>query len=139
MPANRRTPSSSELPHRFPAGALAVLAALCVAPVLAVLRLRAEVDLTIVAAVGAGLSLMTFGVYGLDKRRAQSGAWRVPEWLLHACSALGGWPGAFLGQRVFRHKTVKVGFQLVFWLTVLAYEFVAIDYLLGWPILGRLK
>ena len=29
---------------------------------------------------------------------------------------LGGWPGALLGQRRFRHKTRKRSYQLVFWL-----------------------
>ena len=31
---------------------------------------------------------------------------------------LGGWPGAFLAQRYFRHKTQKVSFQIVSWLIV---------------------
>ena len=32
---------------------------------------------------------------------------------------LGGWPGAFLAQRQFRHKTQKVSFRIVFWITVI--------------------
>jgi uncharacterized membrane protein YsdA (DUF1294 family) len=31
---------------------------------------------------------------------------------------LGGWPGALIGQRQFRHKTQKVTFRIVFWLVV---------------------
>lgn len=31
---------------------------------------------------------------------------------------LGGWPGALLGQRQFRHKTKKLSFLIVFWLVV---------------------
>ena len=31
---------------------------------------------------------------------------------------LGGWPGAWLAQRCFRHKTVKPAFRRIFWLTV---------------------
>jgi uncharacterized membrane protein YsdA (DUF1294 family) len=30
----------------------------------------------------------------------------------------GGWPGAVLGQRHFRHKTRKVSFLLTFWAVV---------------------
>ncbi|UGB07851.1 DUF1294 domain-containing protein [Stenotrophomonas maltophilia] len=32
----------------------------------------------------------------------------------------GGWPGALLGQALFRHKHRKAAFQWVFWLCVLA-------------------
>jgi len=45
---------------------------------------------------------------------------------------LGGWPGAFLAQRVFRHKTSKLSYQVVFWAIVLVYQLVALDYLTGW-------
>jgi len=30
-----------------------------------------------------------------------------------------GWPGALMGQRRFRHKTQKLSFRIVFWLTML--------------------
>jgi hypothetical protein len=33
-------------------------------------------------------------------------------------SLLGGWPGALVAQKVFRHKTQKVAFQRVFWVAV---------------------
>jgi uncharacterized membrane protein YsdA (DUF1294 family) len=56
--------------------------------------------------------------YGLDKRRASSGGRRVPERTLHLLALLGGWPGALLGQRRFRHKTQKVSFRIVFWVVV---------------------
>jgi hypothetical protein len=42
-------------------------------------------------------------------------AWRTPEKVLHASELLGGWPGALLAQQLFRHKTRKVSYQLVFW------------------------
>ena len=62
------------------------------------------------------MSLVTFVAYGFDKRRAQTGGRRVPERTLHFMALLGGWPGALMGQRVFRHKTQKISFQIVFWL-----------------------
>ena len=63
-------------------------------------------------------SLVSFILYGFDKRRARRDGQRVPEKRLHVLALLGGWPGAMLGQRLFRHKTVKTRFRIVFWLTV---------------------
>lgn len=65
------------------------------------------------------MSLVCFMAYGWDKRRAANGGRRVPEKTLHILSLLGGWPGAFLGQRHFRHKTRKLSFLIVFWCVVL--------------------
>ena len=64
------------------------------------------------------MSLWTFLVYGFDKRRAVRGGRRVPEQTLHLLAFLGGWPGAYLAQRQFRHKTSKVRFLVVFWMVV---------------------
>ena len=64
------------------------------------------------------LSLITFCVYGLDKSAAKRGKQRVRESTLHFLSLFGGWFGALLGQKVFRHKTKKMCFLAVFWLTV---------------------
>lgn len=64
-------------------------------------------------------SLLAFGLYGFDKRRARLGGSRVPEARLHLVELLGGWPGAWIGQRVFHHKTRKTSFRIVFWLIVL--------------------
>ena len=51
------------------------------------------------------INLVTFAVYGADKRRARRGAWRVPEKTLFLLPLLGASVGALLGMRVFRHKT----------------------------------
>lgn len=51
------------------------------------------------------INLVTFAVYGADKRRARRGAWRVPEKTLFLLPLLGGSVGALLGMGVFRHKT----------------------------------
>ena len=64
------------------------------------------------------MSFATFLAYGSDKGRAATGNRRIPERTLHLLAFLGGWPGAFLGQRQFRHKTQKVSFRIVFWITV---------------------
>jgi len=60
------------------------------------------------------VSAVTFVVYGIDKRRAATGGRRVPEATLHGLELLGGWPGALLGQSVFRHKRRKLRYMLVF-------------------------
>ncbi len=51
------------------------------------------------------ISLVTFILYGIDKRRAVKGAWRIPERVLLFFSLLGGGIGGALGMRIFRHKT----------------------------------
>lgn len=72
-------------------------------------------------------SVVAWCLYASDKRRAREGLWRVKETTLHLTEILGGWPGAFLAQRKFRHKTVKRSFQGAFWLAVLIHQFIAID------------
>jgi uncharacterized membrane protein YsdA (DUF1294 family) len=69
-------------------------------------------------AVVALMSIVSFVAYGLDKRRAQKDGRRVPEKTLQLMALFGGWPGALMGQRTFRHKTQKLSFRIVFWLCV---------------------
>jgi uncharacterized membrane protein YsdA (DUF1294 family) len=64
------------------------------------------------------MSLLTFIVYSSDKSRAAKGRWRIKEVHLHALELLWGWPGAFVAQRVLRHKNRKANYQVVFWLIV---------------------
>jgi len=71
--------------------------------------------------VVAVMSLVCFIAYGLDKQRAGNGGRRVSERTLHLLAFLGGWPGALIGQRQFRHKTQKVSFRIVFWLVVVVH------------------
>ena len=51
------------------------------------------------------INLTAFISYGLDKRRAKRGAWRIPERTLILLAAVGGSIGAYAGMRVFHHKT----------------------------------
>ena len=64
------------------------------------------------------LNAVTFCYYGYDKWRAKVGSNRVPEVVLHGLALLGGSLGAYLGMRMFRHKTIKGTFQKVFWVSV---------------------
>lgn len=74
---------------------------------------------TAVVATYALLSLAAFFAYAFDKSAATYKRWRTPESTLLALGLFGGWPGALLAQRAFRHKTRKAEFQFMFWVLVL--------------------
>ena len=58
-----------------------------------------------------GLNLWSFILFGIDKRRARRQQRRIPERTLLLSAVLSGCIGAWLGMRVFRHKTRKPGFR----------------------------
>jgi uncharacterized membrane protein YsdA (DUF1294 family)/cold shock CspA family protein len=64
------------------------------------------------------INALTFFAYWVDKHAARKGQWRTKEDTLHLFGLSGGWPAARLAQQVLRHKTVKPGFQAMYWLTV---------------------
>jgi uncharacterized membrane protein YsdA (DUF1294 family) len=109
-----------------------LLVLLLAVPAVAASRLMSVLDWRVLFGVPIVLSILAFLAYRSDKRRAEAGAWRIPEFTLHMMALIGGWPGAFLGQRQFRHKTSKLSFQVIFWIIVLAYQLVAVDSLMGW-------
>lgn len=59
------------------------------------------------------MGLIAFCMFGIDKRKAVKGQWRIPEAQLLTSAALGGGIGAWLGMRVFRHKTMKKKFTIL--------------------------
>ena len=127
-------------PAGLRSGHLILLVVLLVAPAVALARLGEVVSPVLAVAIATVISAAAFVVHWFDKRQAESDQWRTPENTLHVLELLGGWPGAFLAQRIFRHKTAKPGYQIVFWLIVLTYEYAAIDFLFGWQLaraLGR--
>jgi uncharacterized membrane protein YsdA (DUF1294 family) len=63
-------------------------------------------------------SAAAFAAYGADKSAARHGRWRTPESTLHLLALLGGWPGALIAQKVFRHKSRKASFRAAFLFTV---------------------
>ena len=66
------------------------------------------------------LNVITFFVYGMDKRAARDGTmWRVPEATLLMLALFGGSPAAYFARRYFRHKTSKGPFVVRFWLVIL--------------------
>lgn len=60
------------------------------------------------------VTLITFCLYGFDKHQSINGKTRIPEIILHFLSLIGGMVGAFSGMILFRHKTRKLQFKLVF-------------------------
>jgi len=73
----------------------------------------------LILAVYLALSLFTFIMYAIDKSAAKKGAWRTKESTLHLLSLAGGWPGALVAQQKLRHKSKKLSFRIVFWVTAL--------------------
>ncbi len=56
------------------------------------------------------LNVVSFALFGIDKRRAGRGARRIPEATLLLSALVSGTVGAWLGMRVFHHKTRKRSF-----------------------------
>lgn len=65
------------------------------------------------------VSLITLLTYLKDKSAAQKGDWRTSESTLHLLAILGGWPGALYAQALFRHKSKKTDFRVVFFVTII--------------------
>lgn len=100
-------------------------------PAYAIAHHSATLDWRYPAITCATMSVISFLAYRADKRRAEAGHRRVPETMLHLADLLGGWPGGLVAQHRFRHKTAKGSFQVPFWITVLVYQYVALDSLRG--------
>jgi uncharacterized membrane protein YsdA (DUF1294 family)/cold shock CspA family protein len=117
---------------------LLVLTALCILPLWGSLALLGQ-GVFWVALAYPLVSLLSFCQYWLDKQHAQKGRWRTPENSLHIAELAGGWPGALVAQQVFRHKTRKLSFQLMFWAIVVLHQGFWFDHLLlGGRYLGHL-
>ena len=59
------------------------------------------------------MNLVTFILYGADKSKARKGKWRIPEKTLLLFAACFGGLGAFLGMKIFRHKTKHTSFKIL--------------------------
>ena len=150
-PAIRRKPAPAATRERVRSGrevafpsapktslnrALAILAALLVLPVIGSLLWLRDAYVVWFLLLYPVFSVLAFFAYWRDKRSAERNEWRTPEQSLHLLELLGGWPGAYLAQQVFRHKTRKVSFQLVFWAIVVLHQLFWIDWLSGGRLLG---
>jgi uncharacterized membrane protein YsdA (DUF1294 family)/cold shock CspA family protein len=118
---------------RLRLGHILLLGGLLILPGYAIYQAMGHVGLMYAAGWYGLLSGLAYLVYAIDKRRARDQARREPEKHMHLLELLGGWPGAFLAQRLLRHKSSKGPYQFVFILIIGLHQFLAIDALLGWP------
>ncbi|WP_336220784.1 DUF1294 domain-containing protein [Citrobacter amalonaticus] len=65
------------------------------------------------------INVLTLMIYGVDKMAARKAWRRVPESTLLVFGVVGGWPGAIVGQQLFRHKTQKQPFKTYFFISVI--------------------
>ncbi len=57
------------------------------------------------------INVVTFFMYGIDKWKARKAKWRIREAALLGLAVLGGSVGAWLGMRVWHHKTLHKKFR----------------------------
>lgn len=100
-------------------------------------ELTSILDYRLVIGYPVLISLLGYVACFRDKKKASNNEWRTPEKALHLIELAGGWLGSFGAQRFHRHKTSKLSYQITFWLIVLLYQIVAIEYLRDWPLVTR--
>ncbi|MFX3634702.1 MAG: DUF1294 domain-containing protein [Candidatus Pristimantibacillus sp.] len=76
------------------------------------------------------MNVYTFTLMGMDKQYARKHARRVPEKRIFILSAVGGAFGAYIGMRVWRHKTKHRSFVIGLPLLVL-FNLVLIYFIAG--------
>ena len=64
-----------------------------------------------IALVFLAVNVVTFFIYGIDKWKAKNHKWRINETQLLALAVLGGSIGAWLGMKVWHHKTQHKKFR----------------------------
>ena len=57
------------------------------------------------------INAVTFIVYGIDKYKAKKAKWRISEATLLLLAILGGSIGAWMGMKVWHHKTMHKKFK----------------------------
>ena len=57
------------------------------------------------------INVVTFLIYGIDKWKAKRDKWRISEAALLGLAAIGGSIGAWLGMKVWHHKTMHKKFK----------------------------
>ena len=57
------------------------------------------------------VNIVTFLLYGVDKYTAKKNKWRISEATLLTMAAIGGSIGAWVGMRIWHHKTMHKKFK----------------------------
>ncbi len=71
-----------------------------------------NIPLDVVLQYLAVINVATFLTYGLDKWKAKRSKWRIREAALLMLAVLGGSIGAWLGMKVWHHKTQHKKFKV---------------------------
>lgn len=71
------------------------------------------------------INALSFLLMHMDKEKAKADRWRIPEATLLGVAFMGGSLGAYLGMRVFHHKTrhpkFSIGLPVILALQILVY------------------
>ena len=57
------------------------------------------------------INIVSFFLYGIDKYKAKKNKWRIPEATLLMIAVIGGSIGAWVGMRLWHHKTMHKKFK----------------------------
>ena len=57
------------------------------------------------------INFVSFFLYGIDKYKAKKGRWRISEATLLMMAVIGGSIGAWVGMRLWHHKTMHKKFK----------------------------
>ena len=80
------------------------------------------------------INIATFLLYGIDKYKAKKGRWRISEATLLLMAVIGGSIGAWVGMRIWHHKTMHKMFKygipviIIFQVALAVYLLINIDW-----------
>ena len=80
------------------------------------------------------INIATFFLYGIDKYKAKKGRWRISEATLLLMAVIGGSIGAWVGMRIWQHKTMHKKFKygipviIIFQVALAVYLLINIDW-----------
>ena len=57
------------------------------------------------------INIVSFFIYGIDKYKAKKNKWRISEATLLMIAVIGGSIGAWVGMRIWHHKTMHKKFK----------------------------
>lgn len=75
------------------------------------------------------VNIIAFILYGLDKKYAREGRWRIPEKTLLGIALIGGAAGAWIGMQTFRHKTKHMSFRTLVPLFAVVHVWMLVRYM----------
>ena len=79
------------------------------------------------------INIVSFFLYGIDKYKAKKNKWRISEATLLLMAVIGGSIGAWVGMRIWHHKTMHKKFKygipviIIFQVALVVYLLTNID------------